>query len=158
MIDNNLIDQELDWDDEIEDDGYESILLPEGDYKFKVVKMERGRFPGSAKIGSCPKATLTLRVDTDDGIAFVQTDLLLNKAVEFKISSFFRCIGKKEKNHRVKMAWNEVEGSVGKAHFKPRKYTDKNGNEREVNNVERYYDYNPKDFPGGVSAQDDMPF
>ena len=26
----------LDWDDEIENDGPEYIILPEGDYKFKV--------------------------------------------------------------------------------------------------------------------------
>ena len=40
----------MDWDDAIESDGQEYVLLEEGDYNFQVVDFERGRFPGSAKI------------------------------------------------------------------------------------------------------------
>ena len=45
-IDNSV----MDWNDVIEDDGQEFVLLPEGDYNFVVTNFERGRFPGSAKI------------------------------------------------------------------------------------------------------------
>ena len=49
----------MDWDDAIENDGQEFIILPEGDYNFMVTGFERGRFPGSAKIPACNKATIT---------------------------------------------------------------------------------------------------
>lgn len=57
----------MDWDDAIESDGQEYVLLEEGDYNFQVVDFERGRFPGSAKIPPCNKAALTLQVKTADG-------------------------------------------------------------------------------------------
>lgn len=40
----------MDWNDTIESDGQEFIILPEGDYNFVVAAFERGRFPGSAKM------------------------------------------------------------------------------------------------------------
>ena len=46
----------LDWDDAIENDGQEFIVLPEGDYNFTVTDFERGRFPGGQKIPVCNKA------------------------------------------------------------------------------------------------------
>lgn len=66
MTDNNMNTENmiLDWNDSIENDGQEFIVLPEGDYNFTVTDFERGRFPGSAKIPACNKASLTLRVDT----------------------------------------------------------------------------------------------
>ena len=57
MYNNNAV---LDWNDIIEDDGQEFVLLEEGDYNFIVRDFERGRFPGSAKLPACNKAILTL--------------------------------------------------------------------------------------------------
>ena len=37
-IDNSI----MDWNDVIEDDGQEFVLLPEGDYNFVVTNFERG--------------------------------------------------------------------------------------------------------------------
>ena len=34
----------MDWNDSIEEDGQEYIILPEGDYNFRVTNFERGRF------------------------------------------------------------------------------------------------------------------
>ena len=36
--------------------------------------------------------------------------------------------------------------SEGRARFKPRKYTDREGNEREANDVDKFYDYDPAFF------------
>ena len=38
------------------------------------------------------------------------------------------------------------------AHFKPRKYTDRDGNEKQTNDVDRFYDYDEKFFPVEDSA------
>ena len=84
MYDNN--NAVLDWNDAIEDDGQEFVLLEEGDYNFIVRDFERGRFPGSAKLPACNKATLTLEVDTRDGCAIVKHDLILCRNLEWRLS------------------------------------------------------------------------
>ena len=55
----------FDWDDEIEvDDSFE--LLPDGDYTFTVVNVERGRFDGSEKMPACNMATVSFKVQGKD--------------------------------------------------------------------------------------------
>ena len=160
-IDNNI----MGWDDVIENDGQEFVVLPEGDYTFTVSNFERGRFPGSAKIPPCNKSTLTLNIDNEQGVATARVDLILYRTLEWKIASFFRCIGQKKHGEKVVMDWNKVVGSRGRAHFKPRTYTDRDGNERQANDVDRFYDWEEKYFPVGeakfkeLSGDDDeLPF
>ena len=154
----------LDWDDAIENDGQEFVILEEGDYIFEVTAFERGRFPGGPKIPACNKASLTLQVKTPDGVAICKTDLLLYKSMEWKLSAFFRCIGQKKHGERLVMDWNKVIGSRGRAHFKPRAYTDRDGNERQANDLDRFYDWDEKYFPVEesqfveITDDDDLPF
>ena len=55
-------------------------------------------------------------------------------------------------------------GSRGRAHFKPRTYTDRDGNERQANDVDRFYDWDEKYFPVEeskfveITGDDDLPF
>lgn len=143
----NNNDMLMDWDDALENDGQEFVILEEGDYNFTITDFERGRFPGSAKIPACNKATLTLQVRTDDGkIATVKFDLILYRSLEWRISGFFRCIGQKKKGERLVMNWNKVVGSKGRAHFMTRTYTNRDGEERQVNDVDRFIDYDPSFF------------
>ena len=139
-VDSNI----MDWNDTIENDGQEFVVLPEGDYAFTVTNFERGRFPGSAKIPACNKATLTIAIDNDLGAATARFDLILYRTLEWKIASFFRCIGQKRHGEKVAMNWNQVVGARGKAHIKPRTYTDKNGGEKQANDVERFLDHEPE--------------
>ena len=144
MYNNNAV---MDWNDVIEDDGQEFVLLEEGDYNFRVTNFERGHFPGSAKLPACNKATLTLEVDTREGCAYVKHDLLLCRNLEWRISSFFRCIGQKKHGERLVMDWNKVVGSQGRARFKPRNYTNRDGEQKQANDLDRFYDYDPAFFP-----------
>ena len=153
----------MDWNDTIENDGLEFVILEEGDYNFRVTDFERGRFPGSAKIPTCNKATLTLAVDTPSGTATVRFDLILYRTLEWRISSFFRAIGQKKHGEQFVMDWNKVVGSVGRARFKPRTYIDRDGNERTANDVDKFYDYEPKFFSEGGFTElsgdkDELPF
>ena len=157
--DRNMV---MDWNDTIENGGQDFVILEEGDYNFTVTGFERGRFPGGPKVPACNKAALTLQVQTDEGIAVIRTDLLLYRSLEWRISAFFRCIGQKKHGERLVMDWNRVVGSRGRAHFKPRTYTDRDGNERQANDVDRFYDWDEKYFP--VSGEwatvpdDEIPF
>ena len=154
----------LDWNDAIESDGQEFVILEEGDYNFTVTDFERGRFPGGQKIPACNKAALTLQVRTDAGVAICKTDLLLYKTMEWKLSAFFRCIGQKKHGERLVMDWNRVIGSRGRAHFKPRTYIGNDGTERQANDLDHFYDWDEKYFPVEepqfveITDDDDLPF
>ena len=125
---NNMNDGCLDWGDAIEKDGQEFVILPEGDYVFTVVDFERGRHAGSAKLPPCNKATLTMEVKTADGrTARLRNDLFLHRNTEWRISAFFRSIGRKAKGERLVMDWNHIIGTMGIAHVKPRTYIGNDG-------------------------------
>ena len=154
MENQNINNECLDWDSTIEEDGQQIIILPEGDYNFLVTSFERGSFPGGNKIPACNKATITVQVNATEGLATVKFDLFLHRSVEWKLSSFFRCIGQKKAGEKMVMNWGSVIGSVGRAHFKPRTYTNGNGEVREANDLDKFIDYDEKFF----SEQDQLPF
>lgn len=150
---------EIGWEDEIRNDSGQFVLLEEGDYNFTVTGFERGRFPGSQKIPACNKATLTLSVDTPDGIASVKYDLILWSSLEWKISEFFRAIGQKKAGEACTPRWNQVVGARGRARFRPRTYEKKDGTPGTANDVDRFYDYDPAFFASAnvVPVQTQMP-
>ena len=150
----NNVNQNIGWNDTIETDGEEYVLLPEGDYNFLVTNFERGSFPGGAKIPPCNKAIITVQVRTETGLVNVKFDLLLHRSVEWKLSAFFRCIGLKKSGEKLVMDWNKVLGSIGRAHFKPRSYTNTKGDLREVNDLDRFIDYDDSFF----TEDDKLPF
>ena len=136
----------MDWNDSIETDGQEYVLFPEGDYNFTVTHFERGRFNGSAKVPACNKATIHVQVDTKEVVSNVKFDLILYRTLEWRISAFFRCIGQKKHGEKLTMDWSKVIGSKGRAHFKQRSYTNQNGEEKFINDIERFIDYNEEHF------------
>ena len=139
----------LAWDDTIGTDSATPSILEEGDYDFEVISLEKGSFPGSQKISPCPKAMLTLGVNTPEGTTKVRTDILLSRCLEWKISEFFRSIGKKRHGEKIVMNWDAVVGAKGRAHIVQRTYTTKSGNPKTVNDVDHYIDY--------VADDDDEP-
>jgi len=155
---------EIGWDDTIQEDGQELVLLEEGDYNFTVTNFERGRFPGGQKIPACNKASITVQIETEAGLTLIKFDLLLYRSVEWRISSFFRCIGQKKHGEKLTMNWNTVIGSKGRAHVTQRKYTNNYGEEKTVNDIGRFIDYDPKFFEGNQSGMveigpdEDLPF
>ena len=109
------------------------------------------------RIPPCNKATLTISIDNDKGAATARFDLILYRTLECKIASFFRCIGQKKHGERVVMDWNKVVGARGRAHIKPRSYT-KDGEERQVNDVDRFLDYDPSVAFTLVKDDGDLPW
>jgi len=145
----------LNWDGELLADYPENFILTEGDYNFVVTDFCRGYFGGSAKISPCNKATLTLTVKTTDGKeAKTKVELLLHEKVVWKISSFFRSIGLKEKGQKITMDWSRVPSAVGRAHFKPYTYQTTGGEERTINTVSYFIDYDDKYFADTVEMPD----
>ncbi len=128
-------DGELDWDADIEKDGPDFILLPEGDYDFVVTDFERARFNGSDKMPPCNKAIVHLRIDTPEGMTIIRHQLLLHTKMEGMLCAFFTGIGMRKKGERLKMNWNAVIGSRGRAKIGVKTYEGK-----QYNEVKRFYE------------------
>ncbi|MDF2649829.1 MAG: BCBBV1cgp15 [Paenibacillus sp.] len=133
--------RELGWDDTIEKDGGEFVLLPEGDYNFTVVKFERSRFQGSTNLPACNQAKLELTVHCPkNGDVTIFHNLFLHTKTEGLLSAFFSAIGQKRKGEPLRMNWNAVIGAKGRCQLEHNKYTSK-GEDRVNNQVKRFYPY-----------------
>jgi len=140
----------LDWGATIEQDTNTPVILPEGDYRFRITNYEQGRYAGSNKIPPCFQAKLTATVDYGGKPVDVRFNLLLYSSLEWRLSSFFRCIGLKKKGERLTMDWTKVPGAKGMFHLKPGHYTDTNGKEHDTNQVAYFLDYDPALWPESV--------
>lgn len=135
----NINERELDWNDTIEKDASEYILLQEGDYDFTVESFERARHPGSEKLPPCNKAVLKLKINTEKGTAYISHNLFLHTITEGMLSAFFSSIGQKKKGEPLRMDWGRVPGSTGRARIGIRLYTTKDGEQRQANEIKRFY-------------------
>lgn len=136
---NEIIERELDWDDCIENDSPELVILPEGDYAFKVTKFERGRFAGSEKLPPCNKAILTLEVNSEYGKAIIIHNLFLHTKTEGLICAFFTAIGHRKKGERLCMDWNKVTGATGHCRVSVHEFIKRDGTVGKSNNIEKFY-------------------
>lgn len=116
---NNNFDRELDWDSEIVKDS-EYILLPAGLYQFTVEGYERAQHTPSpnnpnAKLPSCPKAIISIKIDANEGEKTLKHNLFLHSSVEGMLSAFFGAIGLKRKGEPFNMgaAWKQIAGTSG---------------------------------------------
>ncbi len=127
---------ELGWDDAVEDNS--GKLIPEGEYNFKVQTFERGRFAGSEKMPPCAQAMLTLSVETQAGSMPIKCSLLLHTNIQWRLFQFFECIGLKPDPNtgKIKPDWSIVSGASGRCKITVGKYKNKNGVERDTNDIE----------------------
>ena len=131
---------ELGWDDHIEHDSPDFVVLPEGDYDFEVVEFERARHAGSAKLPPCNKAVVHIKVEGAEGVSIIKHNLFLHSITEGMLCAFFTAIGQRQKGERVAMNWNKVIGSKGRAKVGIRKWTNDQGETREYNEIKRFYE------------------
>lgn len=123
---NNNFDHELDWNDEITNDGAEFISLQPGDYQFTVTNIERARHtpnphnPG--KLPACNKAIVSVKIETAEGSITLKHNLFLHSTTEGMLSAFFGAIGQKKHGQPLKMNWNVI-GATGVCRINKRKGT-----------------------------------
>lgn len=127
------------WDDEIQNED-SFVLLPEGDYWFKIMKVEKARYNGGSKISACPKAIVEFEITCPDGQTVTLTEnFLLHQKMEWKLSQFFAAIGMKAKGEKLKMNWSPaIIGRTGVCKIIVNKYT-KDGAEHENNRIDKLY-------------------
>lgn len=129
---------ELDWNGTIEHDAPEFTVLPEGDYDFQVVELERARHAGSAKLPPCNKAIVHIRIEDGQGVAVIKHNLFLHSRCEGLLCDFFAGIGQRQKGERKAMDWSRVVGAHGRAKIGIRTYS-KDGREYKANEIKKFY-------------------
>lgn len=135
----NVQGRELDWNDEIEQES-SFVLLPEGNYRFKVEKFDRARHSGSTKIPPCNKAVVFFTVsDSTGNSTTIKENLFLHTSMEWKLSEFFAAIGMKNKGEKARMNWGEVYGKTGVCHVIVDKYTKNDGSEGKSNKIDKLF-------------------
>lgn len=139
----------LDWDDVIEKDGGDFVILPEGDYDFRVVGFERAMHDGSAKLPPCPKAVLKIEVEGPEGTVPLTHNLFLHKKTEGLICAFFTSIGHRKHGEQLKMNWPATVGSTGRLKLAVRSYKGNDGNDYQSNEIKKFYE---KEEPATVGG------
>jgi len=132
------------WNQEVGDcDSSGYILLPPGTYPFKIVSMEKSFQNATAKIvGGCPKAIISIEVNGGaHGTGTWNENMLLHEVCRGILGSFFLCIGLRAHGQTVNTGWFDPQYLVGKSgscKIGTRKWKDKDGNERESNQVKTW--------------------
>ena len=133
----------MEWDDTIEKDS-EFTLLPEGDYDFEVLKFERGRSNGSAKMSACPMAILSIKVFNKNnpkaGTTVITHNLCLNRKLEWKLCEFFTAIGDRKHGEPLKMNWAAVTGKTGRCKIIVDDYVNNKGEKKTNNKIDKFYE------------------
>ena len=150
MNDNQSAGREYNWDDEISQDSAEFALLPEGEYEFSVTGFERGRYPGGAKLPSCPKATVSLRFEGVEGVAVIKHNFFLHSKCEGLLCAFFTCLGMRKRGEPLRMDWPGTVGRTGRAKITVRSYTGNDGREYQTNDVKQFLE--PENAPAAPTA------
>ncbi|MDO5785686.1 MAG: hypothetical protein Q4P20_11550 [Eubacteriales bacterium] len=132
---NEVVGCELDWEEEIENDGNDFVLLNEGEYDFVVTKFERGRSKGSDKLPPCNMAILTIRVDDQTTII---ENLILHSKMEWKLCQFFTSIGLRKHGEKMRMNWGKVLGATGRCKIIVEDFTGRDGKERQTNRIDKF--------------------
>lgn len=106
--------QELDWEEEIENTSPADI--PDGEYSFIVDHYERAKVGGDGKYSGQNMAVVYCNILADSAEPQVRTNFILNKNFSWKLAQFFISIGimKDEEGAKLKMNWNQVGGRRGR--------------------------------------------
>lgn len=139
----DFVDREFGWDDEVVNES-NFVLLEEGDYKFSLINMERGRHSGSKKLPACNKAILTLAIlDKDEKkLTTLTHNLFLHSSVEGLLSAFFLATGAKKHGEplNISKGFQDSFGRVGWCHIYVDKWTGDDGKEHESNKIKNFID------------------
>lgn len=144
-------DTAFDWDDIIQNDGPEYILLPKGEYNFTITKMERQHYPGGTKMGPCPKAVLSVEIDGGDkGRTIITHNLFLHSRCEGFLCEFFTSIGQRKHGEPLRPRWQEIVGAHGRCKVDIHEYTKNDGTAGRSNEISKFL---PPEEPKAAPAQ-----
>lgn len=134
----------LNWDDTIQNDSPDFILLEEGDYDFEVMAFERARHAGSEKLPPCNKAVISIKISVPQGDAIIKHNLFLHTKTEGMLCAFFTSIGQRKHGEALRMDWNKVIGAKGRCKVSQRKWINSEEKELTGNDIKKFHE--PEDY------------
>ena len=155
--------REFGWNDTVENETT-FTLLEEGDYRFRMTAMERGRHEGGGKLPPCNKAICTLQIlgDGDVVLTEIKHNIFLHSTVEGMISAFFLATGAKKHGEALNISkgFSESIGRVGWCHVYVDTWTGNDGAERKSNKIKYFIDPEkaPKSTPPAASGSPQTTF
>lgn len=148
-------------------EGGEYVVLPEGEYPFKVVGTETVRWGGSEKMPSCWKKIIKLEIDGGTlGVIQREENIFLHSKCDWVIAAFFASIGFRKSGDPFIITWfDKVVGEKGRLKLVVREYTKKDGTPGKSNNVKEWVPSETVNTPvlpnfdtPSDDAQEDIPF
>ena len=123
--------KELGWNDEIDVNADDYILLPPGEYDFTVATVEKARheLKQGGKLPACNKAIIHCIIDQGDKRVTIKNNLFLHTSCMSMLAQFFKSIGQRQSGEKIKMNWQTVPGSTGRCVVKNREYNGSTFNE-----------------------------
>lgn len=114
------------------------VLLPPGDYPFRVLAWKRSQFDGSAKMSACKAVIITLEIDGGElGLVQVDNRMFMHQKCEGILAGFFLCIGLRKHGDPLITCWNDAIGATGMCRTGIRK-GDGQYEGKEYNDVKRF--------------------
>lgn len=147
----------FDWDDPIDPNESETVLLPDGPAKFVVIELKRAR-RDCGKFGTQNVADLKLMVRSENGDeSEIEDGLILCKAMKWKMVQFFTAIGQRNHGDKGEFApnWAKVEGSTGDCIVGHRTFKRRDNTDGSANTISEYGPGKPKRL--GKNSSDDDP-
>lgn len=130
-------DRELGWEEEFSG-ASDWVLLPEGDYPFRVETLTRKRFNGADWLPACNTAELSIRIFGEQEITLRHT-LYLHTRRLYAMKHFFVSIGQaQEGDDVIRPRWQEVPGAEGMCHVIQRDYDKKDGTTGKANRIQKF--------------------
>lgn len=137
-----MLDRELDWNEEISEEGGSFEPLPAGNYEFTVAKVERARSKGQGKLPPCNMAKVTFNVfGADNEKREIIVNFVLHSSLEWKLSQLFLSVAMKRHGEPLKMNWSAIVGKSGKCEVIIRPYQKKDGSTAQTNDIKYFYAY-----------------
>lgn len=139
-MNDNILDQELGWEDEIENEGSPRRVLEPGEYPFTVLGFERCPLRRQRKGSAVQSGYPAPACGCADGESEMNVNLFLLKRFEWKLCQFFTSIGLRQHGEKLRMNWAAVTGKTGRCRITKRTYKDKTGADRETNDLDEFLD------------------
>lgn len=130
------INEIIDWDGEVGNDGQDFAVLPDGDsVRATILTVEKGH----KKDGSAPQVKLTLRAisENGNGEALVRDYITMTRKSEWKLCELFSALGLRKHGETLKMRW-DIEGMTFRATVLVDSYTGKGGDIMKSNKIKKY--------------------
>jgi len=131
----------LNWDDTLEDTGYE--LIPEGFVSFEILDFQRTR-KTKGKLGECNVAVLKLSVEhVDTGEkGTIEEELPLHKKLQFLLLQFFSSIGQRKPGDEGAFSPNwaksAIVGATGMCEIGIRTFEKRDGSQGSANEIKKW--------------------